>query len=446
MERIGNLVGHIRPRPVTGDNADDTERPITCTLIGGGNSGHVCAALIHENTKGKVIVQLLTSTPKAWSMNPKVVFPNGDEQVGLITKISDQPKDVLPNADIILWTGPVSTTKAVFENIRPWVDINRTAIGTIFAQGLVHILATRVFGPEVQFFALRNIPWLCRLTKKGQESQIVGEKKSIEVAGINVSQEWITQYIEPLFVVQKTGKWEPVIEMMQDFCPIVFNPANQIIHPARYWALFRNWTGTPLKNDEEPNPDLYRGMDEVSGNVLEVLDEELQALKNLYYAATGFEGCNKVIPLKERLLAQYGDQIEDRSTLARMVGTNKAYSAAKTPVIRTNLGVMPNPHHRVVEDDIGWGLCVLISIAEKLQTSGLRASTTMMRMLVEWHQTLMGKEYIKNGKLQGRDVGELVLLRTEDALELVAQPPSVTPARWLRTAESRADEHRIGNP
>ena len=27
--------------------------------------------------------------------------------------------------------------------------------------------------------------------------------------------------------------------------PVVFNPANQIIHPARYWAMFRNWSGQP---------------------------------------------------------------------------------------------------------------------------------------------------------------------------------------------------------
>merc|ERR1719377_445166 len=101
---------------------------------------------------------------------------------------------------------------------------------------------------------------------------------------MNLEDGWVKEKLEPLFVVQKTGVWEPVIDVLPDFCPIVFNPANQIIHPARYWALFRNWTGTPLKGDEEPNPDLYRGMDEVSGNVLEVLDEELQSLKNLYYA------------------------------------------------------------------------------------------------------------------------------------------------------------------
>lgn len=93
---------------------------------------------------------------------------------------------------------------------------------------------------------------------------------------------------------------------------------------------------------------MYRGMDEVAGEVLQVLDEELQSLKDAYYSATGAPGCKAVIPLRDRLLDQYGDQIKDTSTLAKMVGTNQAYSAAKTPVVRTKLGVMPAANHRVV--------------------------------------------------------------------------------------------------
>merc|ERR1712232_1077764 len=108
-----------------------------------------------------------------------------------------------------------------------------------------------------------------------------------------------------------------------------------------------------------------------------------------------------VISLRDRLLAQYGDQIEDKSTLARMVGTNAAYSMAKTPVLRTKLGVMPNPTHRVVTDDI------------------------------EWHQQLMGKEYLYNGRLRGRDCWELVLLRPDDPLELVANAPSAPAGSWI---------------
>ena len=98
-----------------------------------------------------------------------------------------------------------------------------------------------------------------------------------------------------------------------------------------------------------------------------------------------------VIPLATRLLEQYGEQIADKSSMAKMVGTNKAYAMARTPLLRSSLGVMPDPNHRVVTDDIGWGLCVLVSIAERLEDAGVHTNTTMMRMLIEWHQKIMGK-------------------------------------------------------
>jgi len=187
-------------------------------------------------------------------------------------------------------------------------------------------------------------------------------------------------------------------------------------------------------------------MDEMAGQVLEALDEELQQLKDAYYEATGAEGCKHVIPLRDRLLDQYGDQIEDKSTLAKMIGTNKAYAMAKTPFIRTKLGVMPNPNHRVVTDDIGWGLCALLSIAERLEFAGIKTPTTMMRMLIEWHEKMMGKEFLYNGRLRGRDCAELALMRPSDPLDMVAKAPGAPMTQWLSAAEKEASEMRYGNP
>ena len=36
------------------------------------------------------------------------------------------------------------------------------------------------------------------------------------------------------------------MRQLQDFSAIVLNPANQIIHPARYWGIFKDWNGEPL--------------------------------------------------------------------------------------------------------------------------------------------------------------------------------------------------------
>lgn len=180
-------------------------------------------------------------------------------------------------------------------------------------------------------------------------------------------------------------------------------------------------------------------MDELSGQVLEGLDEELQACKQAYYAKVGAAGCDLIVPLRQRLVEQYGDQIADKSTTAKMVGTNQAYSMAKVPVVEGPDGVSPHPTHRVVMDDIGWGLCVLISIAQRVGTP-----YTLMQMLVEWHQKMMGKEYMVGGELVGRDCKELVLLSKNEPLELVAYLPDQ--ALTAVIAKSTEEEDRIGNP
>mmetsp|Transcript_3982 Transcript_3982/g.4531 ORF Transcript_3982/g.4531 Transcript_3982/m.4531 type:complete len:443 (-) Transcript_3982:373-1701(-) len=442
MQRLKQVASHICP-----DSTSGSSREIVVTLIASGNSGHVCAALFDGNTCGRVRTQILTSKPSLWkNKRPVVRFPDGSVQVGSISCVSNDPAELIPQSDIVLWTGPVNATKDMFENIRDYVDPGRTVVGTIFAQGLVHMLAHRIFGSRIRFFALRNIPWLCRVVRAGEESEVIGTKTSIGVTTINLDEDWVKSELEPLFLVRKGEKKEPALEILPDFCPIVFNPANQIIHPARYWAMFRNWRGQPLTGADEPSEWLYRDMDEVAGQVLTVLDEELQHLKNAYLAATGAEGCKSVVSLRERLIDQYGDQLGDCSTLARMVGTNKAYHMARTPFIRTQLGVMPDPNHRVVTDDIGWGLCALVSVAERLEAAGVQTPTTMMRAMIEWHQKMMGKEYLYNGRLVGRDCADLVLLRPGDPLELVARPPMTSQRAWLTSVDQVAEEHRIGNP
>jgi hypothetical protein len=273
----------------------------------------------------------------------------------------------------------------------------------------------------------------------GFECEIVGAKSSIEAAVVNISEEYVKHVLEPLFRVRSVN--EPVINVIPDFVPIVFNPANQLIHPAVYYALFSKWRkGKVLSGKEEPNEWLYRDMSELAGNILQAIDDEMQNVKSAYFEATGFTSCFSVLPLKDRLLLQYGDQIKDKSTMAKIVGTNAAYAMAKTPLIRTAIGVVPNPRHRVVLDDIGWGLCVLVSIADRLEVP-----VHMMKMLIYWHQDMMGKEFLINGRLAGKDCSDLVLLSPSDPLDLVARVASAS-RDVLADADDQAEENRIGNP
>jgi len=51
-----------------------------------------------------------------------VTFPDGQTtQKGKISAISSDPKDLIPQSDLVLWTGPVHSTKKVFESLKPHV-------------------------------------------------------------------------------------------------------------------------------------------------------------------------------------------------------------------------------------------------------------------------------------------------------------------------------------
>lgn len=55
---------------------------------------------------------------------------------------------------------------------------------------------------------------------------------------------------------------------------------------------------------------------------------------------------------------------------------------------------MPAVNSRLFNEDIPFGLCVLKDMAEKL-----KIATPSIDFMIEWHQNIMGKEFLKNGKL-----------------------------------------------
>merc|ERR1719277_2672124 len=107
MERLSHIAAHLegvlpaeRARRLATSSAaaiPEEDRPLVITLIGAGNSGHVCAALFDGNTKGRVRLQLLTSRPDIWrTMRPVVRFPDGSTQRGLIHEVSTDPAELVP--------------------------------------------------------------------------------------------------------------------------------------------------------------------------------------------------------------------------------------------------------------------------------------------------------------------------------------------------------------
>ena len=103
------------------------------------------------------------------------------------------------------------------------------------------------------------------------------------------------------------------------------------------------------------------------------------------------------------MLRSYGDDIEDQSSIYKMLITNKGYRGLTHPMreVDTPQGkkYLPNFKYRYFSEDIPMGLVVTRGIAE---LAGV--ATPNMDDVINWCQEVMGKEYLVNGKLTGKDL------------------------------------------
>lgn len=96
----------------------------------------------------------------------------------------------------------------------------------------------------------------------------------------------------------------------------------------------------------------------------------------------------------------YPQDIPDKTNLYTAIQTNAAYQGLKHPVKKTEDGkFLPDFSHRYMTEDIPFGLVVIRGIAEIM---GIE--TPNIDKVLTWSQQQMGKEYLVDKKLQGKDI------------------------------------------
>lgn len=305
-------------------------------------------------------------------------------------RVSDKPEDVIPEADIILVAAPANAHPSILKSIAPHIR-QGTYLGTIYAQGGFDWAAQQSFSQDFSslaaLFGLQNIPWLCRTTEYGREANIGGPKDYLVVAATPQS---------------KTRECADLVSLLFDipskaapnFLTLTLSPSNQIIHPARYYAIFKDWDGqTPYKK-EDIAWGLYTEFDPLASEWLEKLDSELQKIKEGLTKRFPNLDLDQVYPIKYRIENQYGDAIGDKSSLLTVFRTNQCYAGCVTPAKPVDGGYIPATQSRLFWEDIPYGLCILHGIAELLAIP-----TPSIDFMIKWHEKHMQKLYLVDGRL-----------------------------------------------
>ena len=99
-------------------------------ICGGGSLGHVIAGWL--SAKKYAIVNVLTGKPEKWQHEIIVDTPDNQILMGYITKISDHPEEVIPEADIVLLCLPGFMIAKQLEIIKPFLN-SSAFVGSVFS-------------------------------------------------------------------------------------------------------------------------------------------------------------------------------------------------------------------------------------------------------------------------------------------------------------------------
>ncbi|KAF1329785.1 Octopine dehydrogenase, partial [Globisporangium splendens] len=376
----------------------------TVTICGGGNGAHVAAAYLAS--KG-VAVQVLTRQPEKWGDEIEVTTQGSSWEskgtiVGKLQLVSKHAKNVIPQSDVVIVAAPANAHPDILASVAPYLK-KGVALGALFAQGGFDWAAKKALGDKLAdvelLFGLQNIPWICKAYEYGHKARIIGPKKCLYVACYPVERKKdAAKLMQALFDIP--------CDTVANFLNLTLTPSNQIIHPARYYAIFRDWDGKRTYTIEELEKrrgmTLYADFDEFSAEQLSMLDNELQQVKYALLQRFPALDLSDILPMGDRVVKQYGEDVADRSSLRQIFMTNLGYAGCATPLTEVAKDQYhPAVNSRLFWEDIPYGLCILKNMAEMLGNF----PTPRIDFMIRWHQQYMGVTFLNaDGQLNPQEL------------------------------------------
>ncbi|MCP4040858.1 MAG: NAD(P)-binding domain-containing protein [Gammaproteobacteria bacterium] len=354
----------------------------TICICGGGGIGHALAGIL--GSRKDLNVKLLTRNPDKWAPSITVDYRGERSFEGTIESISAAPEEVVPQADVIILALPAFARKEVLAQIAPFVNASAW-IGAFPGFGGFEWLAKDILGERALVFGAQRVPYICRVLNYGQKVRVSAIKDRLFIGVLPQSRtDEVKSLVEDMMQIPVTP--------LPNYLAVALTPSNPILHPSRLYELFKDWH----EGIQYPEPTLfYEGWGDTASEVISLCDAEVQAI------------CAK-IPLDlfsvTPILRHYDSTTVQE--LTRKITSISAFKGIYAPMVKTDKGYIPDLGSRYFTEDIPYGLLVLRGIA------GIVAvPTPMIDRLIVWAQSLLGKEYLVDGDLTGKDIVGLPLPR-----------------------------------
>ena len=300
-------------------------------IYGGGGLGHTCAGVL--SNREEVTVDLLTNHPQKWNHEFVVNIPDGQHLTGKLGVITNNPEEVIPQADMVFLCLPAFLMENALLSIKPHLK-PETIVGAVVGFTGFFLYSHQHLPAQTKLFSFQRVPYISRVVDYGKEANLLGYRDQLIMAAENIcDRESFRSQIECLFGEETV--------LADSFYEVTLSNSNPILHTGRLYTMWKDWDGKPFdrcslfyKEWDDETSQLEMGMDKDYFALLNKLKVSTKHIKTLaeHYESTDAEGMTRKI---------------------RSIGS---LSTITSPMVQTEDGWVPDFTSRYFTEDFPYGL------------------------------------------------------------------------------------------
>lgn len=311
----------------------------TICICGGGNLGIVCGGVFLSKD---IKVNILTRKPHKWADYIEVKDPDGKTFSGKLNRVSCNPEEVIPEADMVLLTLPGCLIEETLKRIKPYLRL-QTVVGSIVATTGFFFAAHEILGNRNVLFGFQRVPYIARINEYGRTGFLLGYKKYLNVA--------IENSDNPVMIREELERiFNTPVNLLNNYYEVSLSNSNPILHTSRLYSMWNNYNGEVFDHQSL----FYVDWTKEASECLIKMDNEFQALLRKLNIS------EKVIP---HILDYY--ESSDATALTEKIRSIKAFKSIKTPMIKEAGGWVPDFSSRYFTEDFPYGLRFIKELADE---------------------------------------------------------------------------------
>ena len=340
-------------------------------VLGAGNMGTLLAAKLSFNNDVTLFTSnsLQSNIIDVYDKNEKLLFKSQK------INISINNFDKLTDNDMIYVTYPSNIWAQKQNEISNYIRSGTYVVFVPAMGGKEYI--SNVVRNQSKIIGFQRVPYISRIKEKGKSVYMLDKKSSIYISGIEVDNDNIIKIIEKDFGIE--------CYYIENYLNLTLTPSNPILHTSRLYAMFNQ----TIEYDYVPY--FYRDWDIYSSQILFACDDELQQI---------CKSLNNINLSYVKSLKLHYESYNEQQLVDKMKSI-ESFKQIKAPMLKKGERFYPDYDSRYFTEDFPYGLLIIKGFAVICNVD-----TPCIDKIIEWEQSMVGKEYLVNGKLAGANLDE----------------------------------------